>query len=40
MSEREAELKLRSGMTETESAVVKLQTYIRAVFKFKKLVPS
>ncbi len=40
LSEREAELQLRSGMSELERAVVKLQTFARIVFKFKKLVPS
>lgn len=38
LSSREAELQLRSGMSEMDRAVLKLQTFARAVFKFKKLV--
>ena len=40
LNEREAELQLRSGLSEIDRAVAKLQSVARARFKFKRLVPS
>ena len=39
LNEREAELQLRSGLSEIDRAVAKLQSVARARFKFKRLVP-